>query len=108
LWAVAVRSWYLRPRTVWKPGGRGTSAVERRYQATAVKTHVDTSVRVTVNCKVWSDAVSKSPINPIINPKSIYIHSISITLPAGYVPVTGVYWKAEKATVCEPSRSNLS
>jgi hypothetical protein len=54
------------------------SAVGSRYRATASEEmSVDASVCVCViiNCKTWSRAVSKSPINLIINPNPVYILS---------------------------------
>jgi hypothetical protein len=49
--------------------GRGTSAVGSRYRATTSQdVTVDTSVCLTAICTVLSRAVSKSPINSIINP----------------------------------------
>jgi hypothetical protein len=67
--------------TVRRPRRRGTSTVGSRYQATAVKTWLWTlvcvCVAVIVKCKVYSRAVSKSPINHVINPKPVYSHSIT-------------------------------
>jgi hypothetical protein len=61
--------------------GKGTSAVGSRYRATANEdVSVDTGVCVCVyvmgNYKV-SRAVSKSPINHIMNPNPVYSHSIT-------------------------------
>jgi hypothetical protein len=60
LWAVTVRSWWLRPGSAgtqsmgniccWKLLPNGWTCVRARAY-------------VTVNCKAWSCAVSKSPIN---------------------------------------------
>jgi hypothetical protein len=61
--------------TVREPRGRGKSAVESRYRATAIEdAYVDISGWVTVNCKMQSRAVSNSPVNPVINPKPVYSH----------------------------------
>jgi hypothetical protein len=55
--------------------GRRMYAVESRYQATASEdVTVNISVCVTVNCKAQSRAVSKSPINSVMNPKQVYNH----------------------------------
>jgi hypothetical protein len=54
------------------------SAIGSRYRAMdSEDVTMDTSVWVIVNCKVWSCAVSKSPVNPVINPKSVYSHAPS-------------------------------
>jgi hypothetical protein len=59
--------------TVREPGVTGTSVAESRYRAAASEgVNVDTSVCVIAKCKVYSRAVSESPINPIINPKPVY------------------------------------
>jgi hypothetical protein len=51
-------------------------AIGSCYQARASEdVTVDTSVCLIVNCKVWSCAVRKSPINPINNSKPIYSHA---------------------------------
>jgi hypothetical protein len=47
----------LRPGTVREPRGTGTSAVGRRYQATALKKWLLTLVCVIVNCEVKSRVV---------------------------------------------------
>jgi hypothetical protein len=68
---------------VREPSGRGTSAVGSRYRETANEdVTMDTSVCVIVTCNVYTFAVSKSPspINPIINPKPVYSHSIHVTI----------------------------
>jgi hypothetical protein len=47
---------------VLEPRGRGTSTTGSRNRATASEdVTVDTSVGVTVYCRVWLRAVSKSP-----------------------------------------------
>jgi hypothetical protein len=70
----------VRPRTVPEPIGRETSAVGCRYQATANDdASVDISVYVTVKYIVYSRAVSKSPVNPIINRNPVYSHSIKLS-----------------------------
>jgi hypothetical protein len=61
---------------VLEPRGRRTSPIGSSYRATVSEdVTVDTSVYVIVNCKVQSCAVSKSPINSIINTKTLYSHT---------------------------------
>jgi hypothetical protein len=67
-----VGSLQLTPWVFREPRGPGTSAIESRYRVTSSKDMtVDTllCVGVIVNCKMWPRPVSKSPINPVINPE---------------------------------------
>jgi hypothetical protein len=61
----------LVPKAVDSSGTlrKGTSAVGSRYRATANENVAVGTVCVTVNCKVYSRAASKCPINPVISPK---------------------------------------
>jgi hypothetical protein len=56
--------------------GRGTSDTGNSYQATAVKTWLWALVCVCIiaNYKIFSRAISKCLINPVINPKPVYSH----------------------------------
>jgi hypothetical protein len=67
----------MKKRAVREPKGNETSAVRYRYQATAMEMWLWTLVCLTVSCKVQSRAVSKSPINLVINPKPVHCHSIT-------------------------------
>jgi hypothetical protein len=59
-----------------EPGIRGTSTSGRRYQAEQRSNVTDNSrLCVIAICEVLSRAVSKSPINPIINPNPVYSHT---------------------------------
>jgi hypothetical protein len=56
-------------------------AVGSCYQAVAIEdVTVDTSLCVIVNSKVGTHAVSKSPINLVTNPNSIYNQFIHVYL----------------------------
>jgi hypothetical protein len=63
-------------QTVWEPIGRWLSPVRSCYKATTTdEMTVDTSVCVIVKCKVWARKVSRSPINRVISPKTVYSYS---------------------------------
>jgi hypothetical protein len=69
----------MRSETVREPRGRGTSSVGSRYRATASEDMtVNTSVCVTVNCKLWLPVVLKCAVNSITNPNPVYSHSYKL------------------------------
>jgi hypothetical protein len=65
-------------KVVAEVGNRGEGEVRRWMPLPSNRSEdvtLDISVCVMVNCKVQSRAVSKSPINPVINANAVYSRS---------------------------------
>jgi hypothetical protein len=92
LWAVVVRSWWLRLVTVQGPKGRRTSATESHYQATTSEDYNRHSrsspdpLCPTVICEMYRTLTAQpvfvvrvvtSSINLITNPNLVYSHQLT-------------------------------